>query len=169
MPKGMRFVVALVVVGAMAAVAPSQEAPAPAKPATDAATSQPQKPELESKAEVSVQDTTSTFKLRVNLVQVHAVVRGDKDKIVDGLRKENFQLYDNGKPQTISTFALENDQSRKERTEAAGKTQVDGEEIAVRLSGTIPDAPGEQIHPIADRRCVVRALTPSLSLLCGTR
>jgi len=30
-------------------------------------------------------------------------------------------------------------------------------------------APGEQIHPIADRRCVVRALTPSLSLLCGTR
>jgi len=30
-------------------------------------------------------------------------------------------------------------------------------------------APGEQIHPIADRRCVVRALAPSPSLLCGTR
>ena len=29
--------------------------------------------------------------------------------------------------------------------------------------------PGEQIHPIADRRCVVRALTPSPSLLRGTR
>ena len=30
-------------------------------------------------------------------------------------------------------------------------------------------AAGEQIHPIADRHCVVRALTPSPSLLCGTR
>ena len=30
-------------------------------------------------------------------------------------------------------------------------------------------AAGEQIHPIADRRCVVRALTPSPSLLRGTR
>jgi hypothetical protein len=89
MPKGMRFVVALVVVGAMALVAPSQEAPAPTKPATDA-TSQPQKPESESKAEVSVQETTSSFKLRVNLVQVDVVVRGDKGKTVDGLRKEDF-------------------------------------------------------------------------------
>jgi len=30
-------------------------------------------------------------------------------------------------------------------------------------------AAGEQIHPIADRRCVVLALTPSPSLLSGTR
>ena len=165
MPKGMRLAVALLFAGAIAQGVLSQEPPAPPKPGTDATTSQPQKPEVGPKAEVSVQETASTFKLRVNLVQVHVVVRGDKDKSVDGLRKENFQLYDNGKPQTISTFALENDQSRKERTEAAGKTQVDGEENAVRLSGTIPDASGEQIHPIADRRCVVRALTPSLTAL----
>ena len=139
MPKGMRFVVALVVVGAMAAVAPSQEAPAPAKPATDAATSQPQKPELESKAEVSVQETTSTFKLRVNLVQVHVVVRGDKGKTVDGLRKEDFQLYDNGKLQTISTFAIENEQSRKERTEAAVRTQVNDDENTVQPAVAMPE------------------------------
>jgi hypothetical protein len=30
-------------------------------------------------------------------------------------------------------------------------------------------AAGELIHSIADRRCVVRVLTPSPSLLCGTR
>ena len=139
MPKGMRLAVALLLAGAIAQGVLSQEPPAPPKPGTDATTSQPQKPEVEPKAEVSVQETTSTFKLRVNLVQVHVVVRGDKGKIVDGLRKEDFQLYDNGKLQTISTFALENDQSRKERTEAAGKTQVDGEENAVRLSGTMPE------------------------------
>ena len=139
MPKGMRLAVALLLAGAIAQGVLSQELPAPPKPGTDATTFQPQKPEVEPKAEVSVQETTSTFKLRVNLVQVHVVVRGEKDKIVDGLRKEDFQLYDNGKLQTISTFALENDQSRKERTEAAGKTQVDGEENAVRLSGTMPE------------------------------
>jgi hypothetical protein len=49
---------------------------------------------------------------------------GDGDKPVDGLHKEDFQLYDDGKLQTISTFAVENDQSRKERTEAAHKTKV---------------------------------------------
>ena len=115
MPKGMRLAVALLLAGAIAQGVLSQEPLAPPKPGTDATTSQTQKPEVEPKAEVSVQETTSTFKLRVNLVQVHVVVRGDKGKTVDGLRKEDFQLYDNGKLQTISTFAVENDQSRKER------------------------------------------------------
>ncbi len=36
-------------------------------------------------------------------------------------------------------------------------------------SGDSLRAVGEQIHPIADRRCVVRAPTPSPSLLRGTR
>ncbi|MGB2629438.1 MAG: VWA domain-containing protein [Candidatus Acidiferrum sp.] len=86
-----------------------------------------------------MQDTVSTFKLRVNLVQVHVVVRGDGDKPVHGLHKEDFQLYDNGKLQTISTFAVENDQSRKERTEAALKTQVNNEENTTQVSGARPE------------------------------
>jgi hypothetical protein len=78
--------------------------PFPANPATDTPTSQPTKADAEPKTEVSVQDTGNTFKLRVNLVQVHVTVRGDAGKPVEGLRKEDFQLFDNGKLQPITTF-----------------------------------------------------------------
>jgi VWFA-related protein len=67
------------------------------------------------------------------------VVRGDGDKPVDGLHKEDFQLYDNGKLQSISTFAVENDQSRRERTEAALKTQLNNEENTAQVSGAAPE------------------------------
>ena len=140
MPKGMKFAVGLFLAGTMAHGVFAQEPPAPKpSPATEAPASKAQKSEAEPQAEVSVQDTTSTFKLRVNLVQVHVVVRGDGDKPVDGLHKEDFQLYDNGNLQTISTFAVENDQSRKERTEAALKTQVNNEENTAQVSGAAPE------------------------------
>ena len=140
MPKGMKFAVGLFLAGTMAHGVFAQEPPAPKpSPATEAPASKAQKSEAEPQTEVSVQDTTSTFKLRVNLVQVHVVVRGDGDKPVDGLHKEDFQLYDNGKLQTISTFAVENDQSRKERTEAALKTQVNNEENTAQVSGAAPE------------------------------
>ncbi|MGA3176283.1 MAG: VWA domain-containing protein [Candidatus Acidiferrum sp.] len=136
----MKFAVGLFLAGTMAHGVFAQEPPAPRpSPATEAPASKAKKSEAEPQAEVSVQDTTSTFKLRVNLVQVHVVVRGDGDKPVDGLHKEDFQLYDNGKLQTISTFAVENDQSRKERTEAALKTQVNNEENTAQVSGAAPE------------------------------
>lgn len=140
MPKGMTFAVGLFLAGTMAHGIFAQEPPAPKpSPATEAPASKAKKSEAEPQAEVSVQDTTSTFKLRVNLVQVHVVVRGDGDKPVDGLHKEDFQLYDNGKLQTISTFAVENDQSRKERTEATLKTQVNNEAKTAQVSGAAPE------------------------------
>ena len=140
MPKGMKFAVGLFLAGTMAYDVSAQEPPAPnPSPATEAPASKAQKSEAEPQAEVSVQETTSTFKLRVNLVQVHVVVRGDGDKPVGGLHKEDFQLYDNGKLQTISTFVVENDQSRKERTEAALKTQVNNEENTAQVSGAAPE------------------------------
>jgi VWFA-related protein len=91
----------------------------------------------ETKKEVSVQDTGNTFKLRVNLVQVHVIVRSNAGKPVEGLRKEDFQLYDNGKLQPITTFAVETAQSRKERSEAAQKTQE--EEDDAGNSAALPE------------------------------
>lgn len=52
-------------------------------------------------------DTATTFKVRVNLVLVRAVVRDEHGKIIENLKKEDFQLFDNRKPQTISTFNVE--------------------------------------------------------------
>jgi hypothetical protein len=140
MPNGMKFVVELLLAGTMAHGLSAQEPLGPkATPATEGPASQAQKSEAEPQAEVSVQDTTTAFKLRVNLVQVPVVVRGDSGMPVDGLRKEDFQLYDDGKLQTISTFAIENDQSRKERTEAALKTQVNNEGHSAQLAGAAPE------------------------------
>jgi VWFA-related protein len=60
-----------------------------------------------SESEVSSQDTAATFKVRVNLVLVRVVVRDAAGNVVADLKKEDFQLFDNRKPQAISTFAVE--------------------------------------------------------------
>jgi VWFA-related protein len=142
MPNGVKLAVALFITGATANALFSQEAPAP-KPATDAPTTQSQKsesePKTEQKQEVSMQDTVSTFKLRVNLVQVRVIVRGDAGKPVGGLHKEDFQLYDNGKLQPISTFGVEDAESRRERTEVAAKTQVNEEQNGAEPAVTTPE------------------------------
>ena len=53
------------------------------------------------------QDTSATFKSHVNLVLVPVVARDVHGNAVGNLTKENFQLYDKGKPQEITRFALE--------------------------------------------------------------
>ncbi len=59
--------------------------------------------------EISSRDVEPTFKLQTerNLVMVRVVVRNSKGAVVDNLRKEDFQLFDKGKPQTIVSFSLE--------------------------------------------------------------
>ena len=86
-----------------------------------------------------MQDTGATFKLRVNLVQVHVIVRDSRDKPVEGLRKEDFLVFDNGKLQPITTFGMETAKSRKERAEAAAKTQTDEGENPAGGSVSLPE------------------------------
>ena len=57
--------------------------------------------------EVVTRDSPAAFKVRVNLVLVRVVVRDEHGKIIDNLKKEDFQIFDNRKPQTISTFSVE--------------------------------------------------------------
>jgi len=64
-------------------------------------------------AEVSTRDTPPTFRVRVNLVLVRVVVRDSSGKVVSNLKKEDFQLSDNRKPQVISTFSTETPESHK--------------------------------------------------------
>jgi VWFA-related protein len=82
---------------------PPQEAPAK----TDSAAQPSQTPSSGDTAEVSSHDGPATFKVRVNLVLVRVVVRDAQGKVVPNLKKENFQLSDNRKPQTISSFSVE--------------------------------------------------------------
>jgi VWFA-related protein len=95
---------------------PSQQAPArsdlPAS-APSPATSAPA-----GTSEVSTHDTPATFKVRVNLVLVRAVVRDTAGHVVSNLKKEDFAVFDNRKPQVISTFSVETPESQQARSAA---------------------------------------------------
>jgi VWFA-related protein len=58
-------------------------------------------------AEMSSRDAPATFSTKVNLVMVPVVVRDAKGKAIGTLQKEDFQLFDKGKPQVISKFSVE--------------------------------------------------------------
>jgi VWFA-related protein len=57
--------------------------------------------------EIASRDAPSTFSSKVNLVMVPVVVRDAKGRAIGTLKKEDFQLFDRGKPQTISKFTIE--------------------------------------------------------------
>src|ERR1700691_75398 len=58
-------------------------------------------------AEMTSHDAPATFSTKVNLVMVPVVVRDGKGKAIGTLQKEDFQLFDKGKPQVISKFSVE--------------------------------------------------------------
>jgi VWFA-related protein len=89
---------------------PSQPQDAPAKP--DSTAVPPPAAATGQNEEVSSRDTPTTFKVRVNLVLVRVVVRDSQGKVVSNLKKEDFQLYDNRKLQTISSFNMETPETR---------------------------------------------------------
>jgi VWFA-related protein len=89
------------------AVAQQPAAPPPAAPAQ----SQPapeQNTHEKNALEVTTKDAQATFVSKVNLVPVNVVVRDDKGRAIGNLTKEDFRLTDNGKPQFISRFSVEN-------------------------------------------------------------
>lgn len=75
-------------------------APEQSSPNNSASTNQ-NVPEMTSK------ESAPTFQVNVRLVEVRVVVRDAKGKAVGSLRKEDFHVLDNGKPQTISKFTVE--------------------------------------------------------------
>jgi len=80
-------------------------APAGQNPAPSAQNPPPAAPP----AAVQEQAKQPTFKLQIerNLVVVRAVVRDSKGNALRGLHQDDFQIFDNGKPQAIAHFAVE--------------------------------------------------------------
>jgi VWFA-related protein len=58
-------------------------------------------------AELTSRDAPATFSAKVNLVMVPVIVRDSKGKAIGDLKKEDFQLFDKGKPQVITRFSME--------------------------------------------------------------
>src|SRR5271163_4779410 len=88
---------------------PPQQAPA-AQPTPEITTTQQSAPTPSASSDKSPEvDTNSSvpFESHVNLVPVRVVVHDSNGKVVTNLTKEDFQLSQDRKPQTISLFAVE--------------------------------------------------------------
>ena len=98
---------------------PASAPPQDPQAKTDSNTKPPPPPAAGENQEVSSRDTPATFKVRVNLVLVRVVVRDAQGKIVPGLKKEDFQLFDSRKLQTITAFNVETPETRALRVVAS--------------------------------------------------
>jgi VWFA-related protein len=66
-------------------------------------------PQSANAPEIQAHETTPKFQIRAerNLVIVRVVVRDAKERTVADLHKEDFRLFDDGKPQEITGFSVE--------------------------------------------------------------
>jgi VWFA-related protein len=79
--------------------------------------------------EITTQDVQSPFKVQVqrNMVLVRAIIRDSNGRPVPRLRKEDFRLWDNGKPQQIDQFAVESPGGTSVMAPQAPGKEPDGE------------------------------------------
>ena len=80
------------------------QTPAPPPPPK---TPEERKPLIEGGGDVAAQGTThrnARLRIDVNLVQVPMTVTDPMNRLVTGLEKENFQIFDNNLGQTIKYF-----------------------------------------------------------------
>ncbi len=101
-----------------------------------APTGQTQSPSAEA-PEMSAQDAPVALRVRVNLVPVRVVVRDANGHAVASLHKEDFQLFQDGKPQEISNFAVETPDSLS-RHIVQPQTVSDGSSGEPKASAFLP-------------------------------
>jgi VWFA-related protein len=78
-----------------------------AQQASSASATSVSMPTSQNSPEITSHEATATFKVNVRLIQVRVVVRDAKGKAIGSLHKENFRLFDDGKPQVITNFDVE--------------------------------------------------------------
>ena len=91
-----------VLVGALllVAAAGAQDLPNPEAPP----------PDVSSHKKSEEQEPLQTFKAQVNVVSVFFNVKGPKGALIPGLTKDDFQVFEDGQPQTIKYFSASSDQ-----------------------------------------------------------
>jgi len=94
-------------------------------------------PQNQEKPEVKSEETAPTFTFRAqrNEVPVRVIVRDANGNTVGGLTKDDFRLFDNGKPQNVTAFTVENNQPA-----SAGKPPAPAATIAQAAPAGKPSA-----------------------------
>jgi len=82
---------------------------------------------------------TPTFSTGVNLVNVPVVVRDREGHAIGTLRKEDFQLFDKGKPQLISKFSIQKTEALDTLAATTGGTSRE-EPVPTPATATVPIA-----------------------------
>ena len=108
------------------------------------------KPKPDTGSEISQMDSAATFKLRVNLVQVRVIVRDSSGKAINNLTRQDFQLYDQGKLQTVSNFSVETVQTRQQRAAALAKTQEGASDPGADKGNNPPSLPERFVALVFD-------------------
>jgi hypothetical protein len=65
-----------------------------------------QQPPVQPPAGRSEQQPPLTFKVEINYVEIDAIVTDAQGNFVRNLTKDDFQVFEQGKPQTVSVFSL---------------------------------------------------------------
>jgi VWFA-related protein len=133
------FSLCLVLLSPLAIRAGAQTEAVQAKPAQTTPAAQPAPDQ--NAAEIASHEEATTFKVNVKLVLVRVVVRDSQGHAIGNLHKEDFQLFDNRKPQVITHFALE-----QPGTLVAKERQTSDE----NLSGRLPSVPERYIAFVFD-------------------
>ena len=111
----------------------------------------PQSESKENSAELASRDEPTTFKVNVKLVVVRAVVRDSHGQAVGNLHKEDFQVFDKGKPQLITQFEVE--QPGALTAKARRQSETSGDEASGNPSSStenVPDVPERFIAYLFD-------------------
>ena len=65
-----------------------------------------------------------TFQVEVNYVDVDVVVTDEEGNFISGLTREDFEVFEDGKPQKVDMFSLGRDPGRAGRRVLLGDRQV---------------------------------------------
>src|SRR5258708_18863223 len=120
----------------------SPQAPAPSN------ASQPES--KQNTEELASHDEPTTFKVNVKLVVVRPVVRHSTGHAVGNLRKEDFQVFDKGKPQITSQFEVEQPGARTAKARHSDEKSGDNAPADMSPAGNAPAAPERFIASLFD-------------------
>jgi len=90
-------------------------------------------------AEMSSHDEATTFRVNVRLVVVRVVVRDAQGHAIGKLHKEDFQLFDEKKPQVITQFSVEQPGNQIAREQATNQPSSSSSETPPAKAPDLPE------------------------------